>query len=164
MKPMNPKSPADLYFGQLRDLYSVESQVILTLPELAAATSPSPLREFLQDQEPLAMRRKRRLQGIFKRHHAPSDGDICEGMKGLIHGGNRHIAMAKNPVVRDLLLIAHCSRIKHYEIAAYQFAATLAGYLDYPKDLETLAEMLGEAKEAEGRLEAFASGMFSCKH
>ena len=130
---MNFSDPTDLFFVQLRDLCSAKSQVILTLPELAAHASSPGLRNLLLDHERDSIRHKKTIATIFKRHGVDPEGKICEAIGGLIKSGNGYLAKTGNPQVRDLLLVAHCNRLEHYEIAAYGFTVSLAQHLGWLK-------------------------------
>jgi len=91
-------TPSDLFFDQLRDLHSVESQVILTLPDLAEQAGDPSFRKLIAAHEEDSMRHKDVIVSIFERHGKAS--------KGLIDGGNEHLAKTEDAVVRDLLLVA----------------------------------------------------------
>jgi ferritin-like metal-binding protein YciE len=144
---MNLENPTDLFFDQIRDLYSAESQVILTLPELAQTASHTPLRNLLEEHEETSQLQKQRLQRIAERWGQHPGGDLCKAIQGLIEGGNAHLARTADPQVADLMLIAHCNRIKHYEIAGYGFALSLADVLGRGADARELAATLDEEKE-----------------
>lgn len=152
--------PQDLLFDQLRDLYSVESQVILTLPELAEQAQNETLRRLLAEAEGTSVRQKERLCEIFARHAVDPGGDICKAMKGLIDGGNQHLAQTEDTVIRDLLLVAHSNRILHYEIAAYSFTATLAECAGFSREAAALQESLEEERDAARQLAGAAAEIF----
>jgi ferritin-like metal-binding protein YciE len=144
---MNLEHPDDLLHDQLRDLYSAESQVILTLPELARQARHPALRRLLVDHEKQSLEQKERLQRVAGRHDIDPSGDLCKAMQGLIEGGNEHLGKVEDPLVKDLLLIAHCNRIKHYEIAGYGFILSLAECLGRREDAEDFALTLDQEKD-----------------
>jgi len=157
---MKLNSPTELFFDQLKDLYSVESQVILTLPDLADNASDPALRSLLLDHEGESERHKTIVKRIFETHGRNPGGDICKAIKGLIEGGNEHLAKAEDPLVRDLLLIAHCNRIKHYEIAAYGFTVALAQCVGLINDARALGDILSDEREFARHLESIAEELF----
>lgn len=157
---MKIASPTDLFFDQLRDLYSVESQVILTLPDLAEHASNPTLRNLFLEHEGASLRHKEIVTAIFERHGVDPGGDICKAVKGLIDGGNEHLAKAEDPMVRDLLLIAHCGRIEHYEIAAYRFTTSLAESIGFSRDAAELGEILQEEEQTARRLATAGAELF----
>ncbi len=134
---MTIQSPLDLLFDQIRDLYSAESQAVLTFPELAAMSPDEHLRKLLLRFEEHAMHQKERLKEACDHLRGSPDGDICKAMQGLIEGGNQHIELARGEETKSLILIAHVNRIFHYQIGGYSFATALAGKLDL-KEVEAL--------------------------
>lgn len=126
---MTIQSPLDLLFDQIRDLYSAESQAVLTFPELAAMSPDEHLRKLLLRFEEHAIHQKERLKKACDHLRGSPDGDICKAMQGLIEGGNQHIELAKGEETKALILIAHVNRIFHYQIGGYSFATALAGKL-----------------------------------
>ena len=157
---MKIAAPTDLFFDQLRDLYSVESQVILTLPDLADQASNATLRDLLLQHESASLRHKKTVAAIFKRHGADPGGDTCKAMKGLIDGGNAHLAKTEDPLVRDLLLVAHCGRIEYYEIAAYRFTTSLAECLGLSRDAAELAAILEQEEQTAVSLAGIGAEIF----
>lgn len=149
--------PSDLIFDQLRDIYSVESQVAQTLPDLSRIAARPELRDLLAKQTSLTLQQKYRVAGIFEKHGQEPGNDESKGMKGLIEGGNEHLALALDDAVRDLMLIAHCSRITCYEIAAYHFTTTLAESLGYYEEAETLSTIWEEERDTYHALHSAAA-------
>jgi ferritin-like metal-binding protein YciE len=62
----------------------------------------------------------------------------------LLEGGDSHLAAARMPATRDLMMIAHCLRIEHYEIAAYEITTRLAERLGLDLEGQALSELLAE--------------------
>lgn len=154
---MNIRTPSDLFFDQLKDLHSVESQVIDTLPDLADHANHEGLKSLLIDHEGESVRQKQAISGIFG-HHGVDPGDsVCLGMRGLIEGGNQQLSMTEDSHVRDLLLIAHCTRINHYEIAAYGITRLLAEHVGFERDTGVLQQSLEEEMTFSRQLAAIAS-------
>lgn len=153
----------DLFFDQLRDIHDVELQVAETLPHLADLATLPALRELFLAQRPFTLEQQQRVAGIFERHSRAIGSDKCRAMEGLIKGGNEHLGRAKDTTVRDFLLVAHWIRIKYYEIAAYQIAATLSLHLDEVADRQILSDYLAAEQRAGKELEAAASELFPVK-
>jgi ferritin-like metal-binding protein YciE len=141
---MKIKKPAELLLDQIRDLYDVESQVSLTMPELTASATDPLLRDFLSAQERMSLVQKERLKQAAEALGGNPGGDTCKAMEGLIEGGNQHIENAEGSTVTDLILIAHVNRIIHYQIAGYGFADALAKRLQQAGPDELLSTSLAE--------------------
>ncbi len=151
----------NLFFDQLRDIHSMESQVADTLPHLGSLATYPALREHFLSQEPLAREQKELVERVFDTHTREVGSDVCLAMKGLVAGGNEHLAMAKDPCTRDFLLVAHGMRIQHYAIAAYQFAAALALHLDFVPERDVLSNQLAAGDRSARELEAIAAELFA---
>jgi ferritin-like metal-binding protein YciE len=141
---MTLNTPQKLFVDQLRDLRSVEAQLEPAMAELVFAAGSPELEDLLRRHRDETRVQSERLKMILERHEDTPVNDRSEAMAGLIEGGNEHLAMAEDDVVRDMLLIAHCGRIEAYEIAAYRFAVALADFLELGEESELLGDSLAE--------------------
>jgi len=148
----------DLFFDQLRDLYSVETQLLEALPELESSANETELRERFREHADVTMVQRDRLLQIFTRHNENPEGDVSKAMKGLTQGGREHIGTATDPAVKDALIVAHANRIEHYEIAAYGVALAIAEALDLGKEADALAESIAEERQMDQALTRLAVG------
>jgi ferritin-like metal-binding protein YciE len=153
-------TPTELLSDQLRELHSMESQVILVLPELARKAHFPGLQQLLVEHENECLAQKDRLQRIADRNHRDSSGGHCKAMQELIMATHEGLAEAGNAQIGDLLLIAHGSRIVCYEIAAYQFALSLAERLAHLEDAVDLRMILNEEQRFVSRLAAQGASAF----
>lgn len=157
---MKIETPRDLIFDQLRDIHSFESQLVGEFEELASLVSSPDLRVLLSEHSRQTEFQRVRAEGIFKRHGVEIGSDKCKAMEGLLKGGRKHLKQAKPGVVRDLLMTAHCGRIKNYEIAAYQFTMALADCLELAAEAEELSVALAEEEEVKRALAQAAGNIF----
>jgi ferritin-like metal-binding protein YciE len=155
---MSINSLRDLFFDQLRDLYSVETQLLEALPELERSASEPELRELFREHADVTTVQRNRLLQIFSKHQENPEGDQSKAMKGLCQGGSEHIRTVTDPAVKDALIIAHANRIEHYEIAAYGVALAIAEALDLGKEADALAESVAEEKQMDQALTRLAVG------
>lgn len=147
-----------LYFDQLRDLYSAESQLIAALPDLTNhVTDPELKRSFQKHMGETRMHRAR-LQDLFCRHGLNPGGEECEAVRGLIREARKHVGRAKAGHVRDAVLIAVANRIEHYEIAGYGTARAFAECLGYVDDADILGTSLEEENDADESITRIATG------
>ncbi|RYD72644.1 MAG: DUF892 family protein, partial [Verrucomicrobiaceae bacterium] len=116
----------DVFFDQLKDVKSATDQTVDTLPDLIRWASDERLREPLVSFAAETRGHAREILAIFEGHGREPGDDLCKAMEGLIKGGNTHIGMARDPIIRDHLLIAHCNRIGHYLRAATEFTQGIA--------------------------------------
>jgi len=147
-----------LYFDQLRDLYSAESQLIAALPDLTNSVTDPELRKTLQKHMGETRNHRARLQDLFCRHGLNPGGEECEAVRGLIREARKHITRARVGSVRDAVLIAATNRIEHYEIAGYGTARAFAECLGYNDDAGVLAETLEEESDADDAITRIATG------
>lgn len=150
----------EVFFDQMKDLNSVEDQITDTLPYLAGWATDSALKKLLGDHLLESRRHRHDVKAIFARHGTDPGTDVCKAIQGLIEGGNRHIERAADPVIRDLLLIAHNNRIVHYEIAAYGFTAAIAATAGFRTESVTLAAILEEERAFAAKLAKIGADEF----
>jgi ferritin-like metal-binding protein YciE len=148
-------SPMAIYLDQLQDILSVETQLETAMPELIAMASQPELAELLDNHLIETARHRDRVAEILRRHGSGEGQDPCKAMEGLLEGGSNHLAKTRGSAIRDLLLVAHCSRIETYEIAAYEFTLTMAEHLGLREECEVLRENLGDEKRMLAGLEKF---------
>ncbi len=147
-----------LYFDQLRDLYSAENQLVAALPEMVTSSTHSELRQAFSNHLDETRNHLDRLDEIFADHGISGDGEECDAMRGLILETRKHLAATSPGDVRDALLIACANRIEHYEIASYGVAKAFAQSLGFDQAAELLDETLQEEGEADKLLTKIATG------
>jgi ferritin-like metal-binding protein YciE len=147
-----------LYFDQLRDLYSAESQLIAALPDLTNSVTDPDLKRSFQKHMGETRTHRARLQDIFCRHGLNPGGEECEAVRGLIREARRHAGRTRSGSVRDAVLIAVTNRIEHYEIAGYGTARAFAECLGYTEDAGILDTTLEEESDADESFTRIATG------
>ena len=147
-----------LYFDQLRDLFSAETQLIAALPEMAANASHEELRDAFNHHLDETRTQRARLQEIFESHGISGEGEECDAVRGLVKEANKHVANTSPGSVRDAVLIASGNRVEHYEIAAYGVARAFAQCLGFDEDARILTKSIEEEGNADKALTKIASG------
>ena len=147
-----------LYYDQLRDLFSAKSQLVAALPELVRRATNEKLRRTLNGQLGQSREQRARLQELFFQHGLNPGGEQCEAMRGLIRETKKRMDHATPGSVRDAVLIASLNRIEHYEIAAYGVAHSFAECLEFEDDATALHESLAAENEADDTLTGIAMG------
>jgi ferritin-like metal-binding protein YciE len=142
----------DLFFDQLRDLHSMESQLCGSMPSLADLTHDGGLEEAIVAHAAETAEQRGAIEQIFARHGVEIGDDKCKAIAGLIEGGDAHLQSVGNHQIRDLMMIAHCMRIEHYEIAAYEITTDLASRLGMEDEAAMLGELLSQEKSMQNRL------------
>jgi ferritin-like metal-binding protein YciE len=164
---MTIASSTDVFFDQLRDLQSATGQTVKTLPDLIRWATQAKLRDHLANYSTATTAHLGQIRLIFDGHSVESGQDLCKAMAGLIDGGNTHLAMAADSIVRDHLLIAHCHRIGHYLEAAAAFTLGIARKCGLSTEADAVAEMVARHRAftdglAEIGADAFGLEMGGC--
>ncbi|MCC5805637.1 MAG: ferritin-like domain-containing protein [Opitutales bacterium] len=139
-------TPRDLFFDQLREIHSMEVQLCQSMPDLVALCTNESLRELLENHIRQIGIQIAEIAAIFERHGQSPGGDTCKVIAGLIERGTTHLEAVEVPHTRDLIVIAHCLRIEHYEMAAYEITTRLAGGLGMMREPAILGELHAEEK------------------
>lgn len=153
-------NPLELYLDHLRDIYSMDVQLCETMPHLVSLTTNEELRNLLVRHAHQNCNQIAVIAAIFERQGESPGDDKCQAMAGLIKGGTAHLEAVKAPPTRDLMMLAHCLRIEHYEIAASEITTLLAKRLELKSEPETLEELLAEEKEMAATLKELEPHLF----
>src|ERR1700755_650 len=141
-------SVRDLLMEELRDLYSAETQLVDALPKMAEAASSNQLKSAFTHHLEETKTHVSRLENIFQQIGEKSSGETCEAMKGLVKEGETLVKAEGDPDVRDAVLIGAAQRVKHYKMAGYGTARSLAQRLAEHQTAEILQQTLNEEGEA----------------
>ncbi len=142
----------DLYYHELKDLYSAEKQIIKALPKMAkAATSEELAAGFKKHLEETKVHAER-LEKILSSHDQSTRGPKCKGMEGVIAEGAEMIEEEADDEVRDAGLIAAAQRVEHYEMAGYGTARTYAELLGDKDGAKLLQKTLDEEAATDEKL------------
>ena len=147
-----------LYVDQIQHLLSAENQMVDALPKMLVAATDPELKRMLQDHLQETRERVSRLEQITQQSTSRPKAKKNKAMDALIEEGNDMISDAKNDSVRDVVIIAACERIEHYEIAAYSSVCNFAEIVGETDQSGLLAKSLEEEARAEAALTAMAEG------
>jgi len=153
---MKVETLRELLIDELRDLYSVETQITKALPKLVKASSAPELQQAFELHLEETKNHVTRLEQIFDRLNESPKGKTCEGMKGLLKEGEERVGDGGESEVLDAGIIADAQRVEHYEIAAYGSARTYAELLGEREAVRLLSETLEEEKAADAKLNQVA--------
>ncbi len=147
-----------LYYDQISDLYSAETQMLKALPEMVAHATNPELKEAFSDHLKETKAHADRLREITERHGIPANTVTCEAMRGLLIEAKKHLVETVPGDVRDAVLIASGNRIEHYEIAGYGVARAFAASLGFGDDADLLNTTLQEEGAADAAITRIATG------
>ena len=160
---MKLKTLHDLYVDELKDLYSVENQILKALPKMAKAASDPQLAQAFTDHLEETTEHVDRLEKIFKKLDASPKGKKCKAMEGLLEEGKDLMAEDADPSVMNAALIAAAQRVEHYEIAGYGCVRTYARLLGYEEAADLLQETLDEEGTADKKLTDLAETVINAE-
>ena len=149
----------ELYFEELRDLVSAETQLIAALPKMAKGAHAPELKQAIESHLEQTRTHKQRLETILKSHGEKSTGKHCKGMEGVIAEGAEVLKEEGDPAVLDAAMIAAAQRVEHYEMAGYGSARTFASKLGFMEDKALLQQTLDEEGQTDLALTQLAQGV-----
>jgi ferritin-like metal-binding protein YciE len=148
----------ELYRTELERAFNMEKQIAekglpamiknATNPELAAA-----FEEHLDETQQHVARLERILNGL----EGEANETKCKVVSTLISSADSDVSDAKDPMLRDVVLIAAGNQVEHHEIAVYGTLRTWAEVLGETEEAEILDRTLNEEKAADAKLSALAA-------
>lgn len=148
-----------LLIDELRNLLSLEHQIVRTLPHMAEAAESQALKKAFKSHLNETKKQVRRLEKIFRMMDIQKKPRFCKAAKGLVRECMGVIRECrKKSALRDAALISKAQRIEHYEISAYGTARTFAKELGLYRVAEFLQETLEEEAHADSHLTRIAKG------
>ncbi|MGZ4033623.1 MAG: YciE/YciF ferroxidase family protein [Bacteroidia bacterium] len=146
-----------LFKDGLKEMYSVETQLIEALPKMAQAADSEELQDGFKKHEQETRRHAERLEKIFNRLNIDkSDTEKCTIMADMIADGNKIIDDYEAGPVRDSALIIAAQKVEHFEIAAYGSLCELADVLGYSRIVDILDSTLKEEEDTDDALTCIA--------
>jgi len=148
----NLDSLRKLYFDQLQQLHSAETQITEALPKMIQSATEPQLKNVLQTHLQETKGHVARLEQILNEAKGSVDSKRSKGMAALITEGEDVIKDAADQSVRDAGIIAAAQKVEHYEIAAYGSVRNFAEILGKDSDARLLDQTLEEEKHADSIL------------
>jgi ferritin-like metal-binding protein YciE len=146
----------DLYFHELKDLFSAEQQLVKALPKMAKAASNKELAAGFQEHLEQTKGHAQRVEQILSSHQQTTRGPKCKGMEGIVAEGAEMIEGEADVEVKDAGLIAAAQRVEHYEMAGYGTARTYAELLGDKEGAKLLGLTLEEERQTDQKLSKLA--------
>jgi ferritin-like metal-binding protein YciE len=145
-----------LYEDHLKDLHSVERQIIQALPKMIKAAEDEELSSALEEHLEVTREQLTRLDDIFEKLGKRGTGKKCKGMEGILEEGKELLEKDADADVLDAGIISAAQHVEHYEMAGYGTAATYARLLGEREAEKLLRQSLDEEKEADQKLSQLA--------
>ena len=136
-----PEDLSDLYFGEVKDLWSANDQMTRVLKKLTPSVSDPKLKEMLKTSVDGIAKHTDVLKELLAAHDEKVSKEHCKGMEGLVAEATKHgidEAPEEGPVL-DAVVIAQYQRMTHYGIAGFGTAAAYAKALGFQDDAKKLS-------------------------
>ena len=156
---MSMESLADLFYDELRDVFSAEKQLLKALPKMIKKATDTQLKSALENHLEETRQQVERVEKAFEDTGKAARAKTCEAMKGLIEEAEEMLSEDANPAVMDATIIACAQKVEHYEIATYGTLCEWARALGYEKALKQLKQNIDEEEKADAKLSKIAENV-----
>jgi ferritin-like metal-binding protein YciE len=143
---------ADLFYDEMRDIYSAEKQIEKALPKMIKKASSRDLTRALENHLEETRQQIERLEKAFEDTGKAARAKTCEAMKGLVKEGEETMKEKAEPEVMDAAIICAAQKVEHYEMATYGTLCTWAEQLGYKNALGLLKKNMSEEDQADRKL------------
>jgi len=150
------KTLNDLFFDQLQDAYSAETQLTKALPKMAKAAKSDELRAGFEQHLKETQTQIQRLEQVCKQVGCKTGSNTCEAMEGLVSEGEEVMGLGLEDEALDAGLIAAAQKVEHYEIAMYGTLCAFAKQLGKPDVAAILHQTLEEERRTDEKLTQLA--------
>ena len=156
---MSLENLSELFYNELRDIYSAERQIVKALPKMIKNASSPQLTKALEMHLQETEKQVERIESAFDDTGKAARAKMCEGMKGLLKEGEEMLKEKAEPEVMDAAIIASAQKVEHYEISSYGTVRAFAEQLGRQDAIKLLNQSLDEEYGADRKLSAIAESM-----
>ncbi len=146
-----------LYENELKDLHSMERQIIAALPKMIRAATNKDLAAALSEHLKVTKQQLGRLDEIFSKLGKRGQGKRCKGMEGVLAEGSELLGEDIEPEILDAGIIAAAQHVEHYEMAGYGTVIAYARLLGDGEAQKLLSQSLEEERKADHDLTKLAT-------
>lgn len=151
--PMSkPDNLEDLYYGELKDLWSANDQMHRTLKKVTGKISNDKLKKMLDKSLDGIEKHTETVKSLIESGGEKVKKEHCKGMEGLVSEFTKHTTeeAPTDPDAFDAVVISQYQRMSHYGIAGFGTAAAYAealGLSDDRKKLDAITKDIYGADE-----------------
>jgi ferritin-like metal-binding protein YciE len=147
---------SEVLLDELRDMYSAENQLVVSLPKLAKGAHDKTLKNLFSAHLEETKDQVKRLQQVFEILNKKPTGEHCNGMEGVIEEGADALEKDEEGASFDSGIVGAALRTEHYEIAGYTATIAMAKTLGMSEVADLLTENLNEELAAAEKILAAA--------
>lgn len=149
----------ELFLCLLSDIYTVEKQLVVDLPKMAAKAHSQELRDEIGTHLQETKEQLERLDRIFGiLNERPKAIEWAGDLKKLLIDADALLKENIPSPLLDAAIIAVAQRVKHFEIATYGTLKTYADILDLDEVEDILEKTLKEEEYADKLFSKLAEG------
>ena len=153
---MAPKTLANAFVDQLKDIYYAERQILKTLPKMIRAAQSADLKEGLTKHRQETEGQIERLQQVFELIGERVRAKTCAAIDGILEEGAEVMEEYSGSPALDAVIAAAGQAVEHYEMARYGTLCAWARLLGYDDAVPLLQETLDQEKAADQALSTVA--------
>jgi ferritin-like metal-binding protein YciE len=142
----------DLLGEHLNELYNAEKQTLRCLQRTLRQISINDLREAVHSHLEETQGQLERISTALEQLDLPTLRRVSEGMRSLVDEAQFQIDAIDRSALLDFVIVSGLQQIKHYEIASYATAITLAEAIDEPEVADSFREARIEEHDFDGKL------------
>jgi ferritin-like metal-binding protein YciE len=146
----------EVLVDELRDMYSAENQLVVSLPKLAKGAKDKVLKDLFIAHLEETKGQVLRLKQVFEILDEKPTGEHCNGMEGVIEEGADALEKDEEGASFDSGIVGAALRTEHYEIAGYTATIAMAKILGKSDVAGLLTENLNEELAAASKILAAA--------
>jgi ferritin-like metal-binding protein YciE len=135
---------SEVLLDELRDMYSAENQLVVSLPKLAKGAKDKQLKDLFTAHLAETKHQVERLKKVFEILEEKPTGEHCNGMEGVIEEGADALEKDEEGASFDAGIVGAALRTEHYEIAGYTATIAMAKKLSLTEVAALLTESLNE--------------------
>jgi len=147
---------SEVLLDELRDMYSAENQLVVSLPKLAKGSNDKHLKELFTTHLEETKGQVNRLKQVFELLDEKPTGEHCNGMEGVIEEGADALEKDEEGASFDSGIVGAALRTEHYEIAGCTATIAMAKTLNLSEVVALLTENLNEEIAAADKIMAAA--------
>lgn len=157
------KNLNDLLYETLKDIYFAEKQILMALPEMAAAAQSAELKQAFETHEGETETHVARLEEVFELIGKPAQQKTCNAILGIIEEGKEVMSEFKGTDALDAGLLAGAQAVEHYEISRYGTMVAWAKRLGMDEVTDLLSQTLDEEETTDELLSEIAEAVVNAE-
>ena len=116
---MPMKSTREMFVHELADLYDAEHQFLEAQRMMHSKATDIKLKTMIEEHIAESEQQVTNLEKVFGIVGEPPKRQHCDGAEGIVSEGEKAIAEAGSPEMRDSIIAGGATKAEHYEMVSY---------------------------------------------